>query len=183
MFVGINVFPSWSSLAQFSATLFGNWLYTSVFQKFAFHKLLNVILLKSLRRYYCVASFSWHLFCSLINITLQNHMMLLVKNLKCFTAKYISRLNIHYYRNHRYKSYIITLKPAIPGKSLISAGLDIYRIQHFVFDDKILQIYQQHWVRKLCRHVLSECRQISKKWGGGCYTLHLPPPAWHALVK
>ena len=72
-------------------------------------------------------------------------MMLLVKNLMCFTAKYISRLNIHYYHNRRYKSYIISLKAAIAGKSLISVGLGIDRILYFVFYDKILKIYKQHW--------------------------------------
>ena len=97
-------------------------------------------------------------------------MISLVKNLKC-----ISRLNIHYYPNRRYKSYITSLKAVIAGKSLISAGLDIDRILHFVFYDKILQIYRQHWVKKFYRHILSKYRQIQKKWGvgGGCYT---PPP-------
>ena len=52
----------------------------------------------------------------------------MVKNLKC-----ISRLNIHYYPNRRYKSYITSLKAVIAGKSLISAELDIDRILHFVF--------------------------------------------------
>ena len=45
----------------------------------------------------------------------------------------ISRLNIHYYHNRRYKSYITSLKAVIAGKSLIFAGLDIDRILHFVF--------------------------------------------------
>ena len=36
------------------------------------------------------------------------------------------------------------LKAVIAGNSLISAGLDIDRILHFVFYHKILQIYQQH---------------------------------------
>ena len=89
-------------------------------------------------------------------------MISLVKNLKC-----ISRLNIHYYPNRRYKSYITSLKAVIAGKSLISAGLDIDRILHFVFYDKILQIYRQHWVRKFYQHILSKYRQISKKWGVG----------------
>ena len=106
-------------------------------------------------------------------------MISLVKNLKC-----ISRLNIHYYPNRRYKSYITSLKAVIAGKSLISAGLDIDRILHFVFYDKILQIYRQHWVRKFYRHILSKYRQISKKWGAGlggwegCYT---PTPTSHVL--
>ena len=99
-------------------------------------------------------------------------MISLVKNLKC-----ISRLNIHYYPNRRYKSYITSLKAVIAGKSLISAGLDIDRILHFVFYDKILQIYRQHWVRKFYRHILSKYRQILKKWGRGSYT----HPARHAL--
>ena len=55
-------------------------------------------------------------------------MMSLVKKLKC-----ISRLNIHHYRNRRYKSYITSLKAVIVGKSLISARLDIDIILHFVF--------------------------------------------------
>ena len=86
-------------------------------------------------------------------------MISLVKNLKC-----ISRLNIHYYPNRRYKSYITSLKAVIAGKSLISAGLDIDRILHFVFYDKILQIYRQHWLRKFYRLILSKYRHISKKW-------------------
>ena len=55
------------------------------------------------------------------------HMISLVK-IWC-----ISRLNIHYYRNRRYKFYTTSLKAAIAGKSLISAGLDFDRILHFVF--------------------------------------------------
>ena len=47
-------------------------------------------------------------------------MILFVKNLKC-----ISRLNIHYYPNRRYKSDITSLKAVIVGKCLSSAGLDI----------------------------------------------------------
>ena len=81
--------------------------------------------------------------------------------------KCISRLNIYYYPNRRYKSYTTSLKDVIAGKSLISAGLDIDRILRFVFYDKILQIYRQHWVRKLYRHILSKYRQILKKWEGG----------------
>ena len=97
------------------------------------------------------------------------HLMSVVKNLKC-----ISRLNIHYYPSSRYKSYITSLKAVITGKSLISAGLDIDRILHFVFYDKILQIYRQHSVRKFYMHVLSKYRQIFKKcWRGG--GLHSPP--------
>ena len=105
-------------------------------------------------------------------------MISLVKNLKC-----ISRLNIHYYPNRRYKSYITSLKAVIAGKSLISAGLDINKILHFVFYDKILQIYQQHWVRKFCWHILSKYQQISKNGGRGGGgereggVLHLPTPS------
>ena len=66
-------------------------------------------------------------------------MISLVINLKC-----ISRLNIHYYPNRRYKFYVTSLKAVILDKSLISAGLDIDRILHFVFYDKTLQIYRQH---------------------------------------
>ena len=102
----------------------------------------------------------------------------MVKNLKC-----ISRLNIYYYPNLRYKSCITSLKAVIAGKSLISARLDIDRILHFVFYGKILQIYRQHWVRKFYRHILSKYRQIPKKWvGGGVVTLpHIHTPAWHTL--
>ena len=84
-------------------------------------------------------------------------MISLVKSLKG-----ISRLNIHYYANRRYKSYISSLKAAIGGKSLIFAGLDIDRILHFVFYDKILQIYPQHWVKKFYRRILSKYRQTPK---------------------
>ena len=81
----------------------------------------------------------------------------MVKNLKC-----ISRLNIYYYPNRRYKSYITSLKAVIAGKSLIYTGLDIDRILHFIFYDKILQIYRQHWVRKFHRQ------------SGGAWVLHIP---------
>ena len=39
------------------------------------------------------------------------------------------------------------------GNGLISAGLDIDRTLHFVFYDKILQIYRQHYVKKFYRHI------------------------------
>ena len=58
-------------------------------------------------------------------------MILLVKNLKC-----ISWLNIHYYINCWNKSYITSLKAVIFGKRLLSAGLDIDRILHFVYYNK-----------------------------------------------
>ena len=103
-------------------------------------------------------------------------MISLVKNLKC-----ISRQNIHYYRNRRYKSYITSLKDVIVSKGLVSAALDIDRILHFVFYDKTLQIYRQHWVRKFYQYILSKYRQISNKWEG-CYTpIPPPPPAQHAF--
>ena len=80
-------------------------------------------------------------------------MISLVKNVKC-----ISRLSIHYFD---------------------FCWLDIDRILHFVFHDKILQIYRHHWVRKFYQHILSQYRQISKKWGVGVgvgvlHTLHPP---------
>ena len=52
--------------------------------------------------------------------------------------------------------HIKGLKAVIAGNSLISAGLDIDRILHFVFYHKILQIYQQHKVWKYYRHILSK---------------------------
>ena len=103
-------------------------------------------------------------------------MISLVKNLKC-----ISRQNIHYYRNRRYKSYITSLKDVIVSKGLVSAALDIDRILHFVFYDKTLQIYRQHWVRKFYQYILSKYRQISNKWEG-CYTPIPPPPLNTPLV-
>ena len=36
----------------------------------------------------------------------------------------------------------ISLKAVIAGESLISVGLDIDRILHFIFYDKILQVYR-----------------------------------------
>ena len=95
-------------------------------------------------------------------------MISLVKNLKC-----ISRLNIYCYPNRRDKSHITCLKAVTVGKILISAGLDIDKILHFFFYDKILQIYRQHWVRKFYRGILSKYRQILKK--GECYTSSQPP--------
>ena len=102
-------------------------------------------------------------------------MISLVKNLKC-----ISRQNIHYYRNRQCKSYITSLKDVIVSKGLVSAALDIDRILHFVFYDKTLQIYWQHWVRKFYQHILSKYRQISNKWER-CYTAIPHHPARHAL--
>ena len=58
--------------------------------------------------------------------------------------KFISPLNIHYYPNRRYKFYITSFKALIVGKGLVSTGLDIDRILHFLFYDKIFQIYRQH---------------------------------------
>ena len=99
-------------------------------------------------------------------------MISLVKNLI-----FISRLHIHYYPNRWYKSYITSLKAGIVGQSLISAVLVIDRILYFVFYNKILQIYRQHWVRKFYRHILSKYRQIFKKWGEEDVTPPpLPPP-------
>ena len=68
------------------------------------------------------------------------------------------------------------------GKSLISAGLDIDRILHFVFYE-ILQIYRQYWFRKFYRLILSKYRQISKKcvcvcvclWGREMLHHPIPP--------
>ena len=50
MFVNTNVFSC--TIFVFSATLFRNCFYMPGFQKFPFHELLNVVLLKSLR-WYC----------------------------------------------------------------------------------------------------------------------------------
>ena len=90
-------------------------------------------------------------------------------------SKMYFTLNVHYYPNRQYKSYITSLKAVNTSKNLISAGLDIDRILHFVFYDKILQIYRQHWVRKFYRHILSKYRQITKKsWGKGILHPHNP---------
>ena len=43
-----------------------------------------------------------------------------------------SRLSIHYYHNRRYKSYITSLKAVIASNCLISVGLDIDGILHFI---------------------------------------------------
>ena len=72
----------------------------------------------------------------------------------------VTAKNIHYYNKRRYKSYVTSLKAVIAGKNLISAGLDVDRILHFAFYDKILQIYRQHWVRKFYRHILSKSRRL-----------------------
>ena len=102
----------------------------------------------------------------------------MVKNLNS-----ISRLNIHYYPNRRYKSYITSVKAVIVGKSLITAGLDIDRSLCFVFYGKILQIYR-HLVRKFYRHILSKYRQISKRWFQKISKVLQPPSSsstWHTL--
>ena len=49
-------------------------------------------------------------------------------------------------------------------------------ILHFVFCDKILQTYRQHWLTKFYRHILSKIPTIFKKWGEGCYI-----PSTHPL--
>ena len=136
MFVGINVFPCTNFV--FSATLFRNCLYTLVFYKFAFQKLLNVVLLLSSRQYYSSIFMSSFLLIDKCYIT----------NIICMVGKKsnVSRLNIHDYHNRRYKSYITSLKAVITGKNSISAGLDIDRIMHFSF------FYRYIWLR------------ISKNW-------------------
>ena len=73
-------------------------------------------------------------------------------------SKMYFTLNVHHYPNLQYKSYITSLKAVNTSKNLISAGLDIDRILHFVFYDKIL------------RHILSKYRQISKNKGAGGVT-------------
>ena len=78
-------------------------------------------------------------------------------------------------------SYITSLKPAIAGKSLISAGLDIDRILHFVFMIKY---------SKFTDNIGSgNCVKISTAflksgWGGGGGSVKPPYPslsAWYAL--
>ena len=76
-----------------------------------------------------------------------------------FRAKYI--------HNRRYKSYITFLKAVIAGKCLISAGLDIDRILHFDFYDKILEISRQHWVRNFSDTFYQNINKFKKS--GGCY--------------
>ena len=103
-------------------------------------------------------------------------MITLVKNLNC-----MSRLNIHYYPNRWYKSYIIL------GKSLISVELDIDRILHFVFYARILQIYRQHLVRKFtdifCQNTNKFGLSLSylikflqTQWNVKCEHVHLHKP-------
>ena len=105
-------------------------------------------------------------------------MIWLVKNIKC-----ISRLNIHYYPNGRYKSYITSLKAVIVGKSLISAWLDIDRILHFVFYYKIPKIYRQHLVGKFYGHILSNTEKFQKKWGVTPTPTPHPHTPLHITVK
>ena len=61
---------------------------------------------------------------------------------------------------------------------MISAGLDIDRILYFVFYDKILKIYLQHWVMKFYRHILSKYRQISKKCVWQRFHIKTPFTIW-----
>ena len=97
-------------------------------------------------------------------------MMSLVKKLKC-----ISRLNIHHYRNRRYKSYITSLKAVIVGKSLISARLDIDIILHFVFMVKYSKftdnIGSGNFTDTFCQNT-----DKLKRSGGGVTP---PPPSTH----
>ena len=102
----------------------------------------------------------------------------MVKNLKL-----ISRLNIHYYSNPWYKSYITSLKAIITGESLISVGLDINRILHFVFlikyskftnnigSGNFTDIFCQN-TDKFQKTVCVVCVCVCGRGGGG-YT---PPP-------
>ena len=92
-------------------------------------------------------------------------MLSLVKNLEC-----ISWLNIHYYPNRRYKSYITSLKAVIVDKSLISTGLDIDRILHFVFygkHSKFTDIESGSFTDTFCQNT---DKFHSKKVGGGGVT-------------
>ena len=96
-------------------------------------------------------------------------MISLVKNLK-----YISRLNIRYHPNRRYKSYITSLKTVIVGKNLISAGLNIDRILNFVFMIKYSKFADNigSW-----NFTDAFCQNTNK------YTTPSPIPTRHALGK
>ena len=103
----------------------------------------------------------------------------MVKNLKL-----ISRLNIHYYSNPWYKSYITSLKAIITGESLISVGLDINRILHFVFLIKYSKftnnIGSGNFTDIFCQNTdkfqKTVCVVCVCGGGGGGWGLHPPPP-------
>ena len=101
-------------------------------------------------------------------------MISLVKNLKC-----ISRLNIHYYPNRRYKSYITSLKAVIAGKSLISAGLDFVGILHFAFYIKFNKftnnIGSGNFTNIFCQIPTNFKKGLEGRWGVG-YTPPLNTP-------
>ena len=101
-------------------------------------------------------------------------MILFVKNLKC-----ISRLNIHYYPNRRYKSDITSLKAVIVGKCLSSAGLDIlieFCILYFMikYSKFTLNIGSGNFTDTFCQNT----NKFQKSAGGGA--LH-PPPTYPQL--
>ena len=105
-------------------------------------------------------------------------MISLVINLKC-----ISRLNIHYHPNRRYKSYVTSLKAVILDKSLISAGLGIDRILHFVFYDKILQILPTTLGQEILpTHLVKIPINFQKVGGGGGEVLHPHPPLYLCIM-
>ena len=101
-------------------------------------------------------------------------MISLVQNLKC-----ISRLDIHYYHNRPYKSHIISLKAVIVVKSLISAGLDIDRLLHFVFMVKHFKFTDNVRSGNFSDTFCQNTDKFQKMGGGRCYT---PTPARHALA-
>ena len=84
---------------------------------------------------------------------------------------------MYYYPNRRYKPYITSLKAVIVGKSLISAGLDIDRILHFVFMIKYSKytdnIGSGNFTDTFCQNI-GKCQ----KSGKGCYPA--PPAPSHA---
>ena len=91
-------------------------------------------------------------------------MILLEKNLK-----FISRLNIHYYPNGRYKCSITSLKAVIVGKSLTSTGLDIDRILHFVFLIKYSKFTEDIGSGKFTDTFCQNTNKFQKSEEGGCY--------------
>ena len=95
-------------------------------------------------------------------------MISLVQNLKC-----ISRLDIHYYHNRPYKSHIISLKAVIVVKSLISAGLDIDRLLHFVFMVKHFKFTDNIRSGNFSDTFCQNTDKFQKMGGGGGVT---PPP-------
>ena len=103
-------------------------------------------------------------------------MISLVINLKC-----ISRLNIHYYPNRRYKFYVTSLKAVILDKSflrdwiLIEIYISFFMIKHSKFTDSIRS---GNFTDRSCQNT----DKFPKSGGEGGEVLHPHPPLYLCIM-